>query len=47
MLNSTPTVVAFGEYDDDIVWQDDRMLFRRKLCIYDNDVITTSVVYPL
>jgi anthranilate 1,2-dioxygenase small subunit len=47
LLNSTPVVVSFGEYLDEIVIRDGRMLFRKKICIYDNDVVTTSLVYPL
>lgn len=47
MLNSTPSVVACGEYQDEIVRGTDRMLFRKKLCIFDNDVVTTALVYPL
>jgi anthranilate 1,2-dioxygenase small subunit len=47
LLNSTPTVVSFGEYLDEIVVRDGRLLFHKKICIYDNDVVTTSLVYPL
>ena len=47
MLNSTPAVVSFGEYLDEIVVCDGRLLFRKKICICDNDVVTTSLVYPL
>lgn len=47
ILNSTPVVVSFGEYLDEIVVGDGRLLFRKKICVYDNDVVTTSLVYPL
>lgn len=47
LVNSTPVVVSFGEYLDEIVVFDGRLLFRKKICICDNDVVTTSLVYPL
>jgi 3-phenylpropionate/cinnamic acid dioxygenase small subunit len=36
-----------GRYQDRLVRQDGRLLFREKLCIYDSLLIPNSLVYPI
>jgi 3-phenylpropionate/cinnamic acid dioxygenase small subunit len=36
-----------GRYQDRLVRQDGRLLFREKLCIYDSLLIPNSLVYPV
>jgi len=41
------TLLCAGEYDDVVVHDGDRLRFRQKHCIYDGDLVTDSIVYPL
>ena len=41
------TLLCAGEYDDVVVADGDAMRFRQKHCIYDGDLVTDSIVFPL
>lgn len=41
------TLLCAGEYDDLVVIDEGRLRFRQKHCIYDGDLVTDSLVYPL
>lgn len=40
-------IYNIGYYLDEIVENDSRLKFRRKFCIYDNDIIPNSLIYPV
>jgi 3-phenylpropionate/cinnamic acid dioxygenase small subunit len=41
------TLLSAGVYDDIVVVDDGRLRFRQKHCIFDGDLVTDSIVYPL
>jgi salicylate 5-hydroxylase small subunit len=41
------TLLCAGVYDDIVVHDGDGLRFRQKHCIYDGDLVTDSIVYPL
>jgi anthranilate 1,2-dioxygenase small subunit len=47
LLNESPRVVTFGEYRDVVVDTPGGLKFKKRMCIYANGVITTSLVFPL
>jgi 3-phenylpropionate/cinnamic acid dioxygenase small subunit len=44
---SATTLLSAGVYDDVVVVDDGRLRFRQKHCIFDGDLVTDSIVYPL
>jgi salicylate 5-hydroxylase small subunit len=42
-----PSVLSVGRYFDRLVCADGRWLLRERLCIYDNDLIDNSLIYPI
>lgn len=42
-----PEVLSVGRYVDRLVKQDGRWLIAERLCIYDNDLIANSLIYPV
>lgn len=45
--NELPEVFSVGRYLDRIVDTGARLLFRQRLCIFDNALIANSVIYPI
>jgi salicylate 5-hydroxylase small subunit len=45
--DSMPETVSVGRMVDKIVCLDSVYLFEEKLCIFDNDLIANSVIYPI
>jgi salicylate 5-hydroxylase small subunit len=45
--NELPEVFSIGRYLDRIVDTGARLLFRQRLCIFDNALIANSVIYPI
>ncbi len=42
-----PEVMSVGRYVDRLVRQEGRWLIAERLCIYDNDLIANSLIYPI
>jgi salicylate 5-hydroxylase small subunit len=42
-----PSVLALGRYVDRLVREGERWLIAERACIYDNDLIDNSVIYPI
>lgn len=40
-------IFSVGKYADQIVSQNGKLLFARKFCIFDNDIIPNSLIYPI
>lgn len=40
-------IYNIGYYIDEIVPVDEQLRFRRKFCVYDNDIIPNSLIYPV
>jgi salicylate 5-hydroxylase small subunit len=40
-------VYNVGSYIDEIVDQGDTLKFRKKFCVYDNDLVLNSMIYPI
>jgi 3-phenylpropionate/cinnamic acid dioxygenase small subunit len=47
LADEETTVLSVGRYHDVVVAHGDSLAFARKVCIYDNPLITNSLVYPL
>jgi 3-phenylpropionate/cinnamic acid dioxygenase small subunit len=47
LLDEETRVLSCGRYLDEIVDDDGRLRFRRKVTIYDNPLVPNSIVYPL
>jgi salicylate 5-hydroxylase small subunit len=45
--NELPEVFSAGCYRDRIVDTGERLLFRERLCIFDNALIANSIIYPI
>jgi len=45
--NELPEVFSAGRYLDRIVEANGRLLFRQRLCIFDNALIANSIIYPI
>jgi salicylate 5-hydroxylase small subunit len=45
--NELPEVFSVGRYLDRIVDTGERLLFRQRLCIFDNALIGNSIIYPI
>lgn len=46
-LNALTDVLNVGRYLDEIVTVDGDLKFRRKLCIYDSELVPNSLIYPI
>jgi anthranilate 1,2-dioxygenase small subunit len=46
-IDSEPRIFMVGRYEDTIVDDGDSLLFRERLCIYDNYRIHTSLIFPV
>ena len=46
-LHALTDVLNVGRYLDDIVTVDGELKFRRKLCIYDSELVPNSLIYPI
>ncbi len=44
---SVSEVYNVGRYIDEIIKKDDTLKFRRRLCVYDSEMILNSLIYPL
>lgn len=44
---STSEVYNVGRYIDEIMKKDGRLKFRRRLCVYDSEMILNSLIYPI
>ena len=44
---SATSLLCSGVYDDVVVMDGGQLRFRQKHCIYDGDLVTDSIVYPL
>lgn len=42
-----PEVLSVGRYVDTLVRVDSRWRIRERLCVYDNDLIANSLIYPI
>jgi 3-phenylpropionate/cinnamic acid dioxygenase small subunit len=47
MINRMTEIVLAGFYQDQIVRQDGRFLFKERLCIYDSLLLPTSMIAPV
>lgn len=47
LADEETTVLSTGRYEDVIDARGDTAAFARKVCVYDNPLITNSLVYPL
>jgi 3-phenylpropionate/cinnamic acid dioxygenase small subunit len=47
MINRMTEIVLSGFYQDRIVRQDGRLLFKERLCIYDSLLLPTSMIAPV
>jgi 3-phenylpropionate/cinnamic acid dioxygenase small subunit len=47
LADEETTVLSVGRYLDVIVAEGDTLAFARKVCVYDNPLVTNSLVYPL
>lgn len=45
--NEMPEVFNVGRYLDRIVRDDGRLLFRQRVCVFDNALIANSIIYPI
>ena len=45
--NELPEVFSAGSYLDRIVDTGERLLFRQRLCIFDNALVANSIIYPI
>jgi len=43
----TPDVLSVGKFLDVVDRRDGKFKFRRKFCIFDNDTIPNSIIYPI
>lgn len=44
---SVSEVYNVGRYVDEIVKKGDSLKFRRRLCVYDSEMILNSLIYPI
>ena len=42
-----PDILSVGRYIDEIVKEDNKFKFRKKFCVFDNDIIPNSIIYPI
>ncbi|WP_179106981.1 nuclear transport factor 2 family protein [Variovorax sp. KK3] len=47
MSDDEPQIYMAGTYEDEIVAQQNQLKFRKRICVYDNYRIRTSLVYPV
>lgn len=47
MSDDEPQIYMSGTYEDEIVAQDSQLKFSKRVCVYDNYRIRTSLVYPV
>ena len=47
LADEETTVLSVGRYLDVVVAEGDSLAFARKICVYDNPLVTNSLVYPL
>lgn len=47
MSDAEPQIYMAGTYEDEIVSEDKRLKFRKRVCVYDNYRIRTSLVHPV
>ncbi len=45
--DSMPEILSVGRYLDRIIDTDDGLRFAERLCIFDNDLIANSLIYPI
>ena len=45
--DSLPEILSVGRYEDLVVDTPDGLQFARRLCIFDNDLIPNSLIYPI
>jgi salicylate 5-hydroxylase small subunit len=42
-----PEILSVGRYEDLVVDTADGLRFAQRLCIFDNDLIPNSLIYPI
>lgn len=40
-------ILSVGKYQDEICKDNNKLIFSRKFCIFDNDLIPNSLIYPI
>ena len=45
--DSMPEILSVGRYQDKVVDTPDGYRFAERLCIFDNDLISNSLIYPI
>ncbi len=45
--DSLPEILSVGRYQDQVVETADGLKFSQRLCIFDNDLIPNSLIYPI
>jgi salicylate 5-hydroxylase small subunit len=45
--DQTPEILSIGKYLDTIDYSSNKFQFIRKFCVFDNDIIPNSLIYPI
>lgn len=47
MPNDVPRILSVGRYLDEFVYEGRQLKLKRRLCVYDSEIVPATIVYPI